>query len=62
MTGSDSEIRFVSYELAYETGFEDMARRVPDISKISGLIGYRPALDLAEMLERVVVYERERGQ
>jgi UDP-glucose 4-epimerase len=62
LTGSASEIVFVPYEQAYEAGFEDMARRVPDISKIQGLIGYRPVLDLLEMLERVVTYERERGQ
>jgi hypothetical protein len=39
-----------------------MARRAQDISKIQGLIGYRPILDLPEMLERVVAYEREREQ
>ena len=39
-----------------------MARRAPDISKIHGLIGSRPVLDLPEMLERVVAYDRERGQ
>jgi nucleoside-diphosphate-sugar epimerase len=39
-----------------------MARRVPDISKIQRLIGYRPVLDLPEMLERVIAYERERSE
>jgi UDP-glucose 4-epimerase len=52
----------VPYEQAYEAGFEDMARRAPDISKIQRLIGYQPVLDLPEMLERVIAYERERGQ
>jgi UDP-glucose 4-epimerase len=61
MTGSASEIVLVPYEQAYEAGFEDMARRAPDIAKIQGLIGYRPVLDLPEMLERVIGYERERG-
>jgi UDP-glucose 4-epimerase len=51
----------VPYEQAYEAGFEDMPRRAPDISKIQRLIGYRPVLDLPEMLERVIEYERERG-
>jgi UDP-glucose 4-epimerase len=60
MTGSASEIVLVPYEQAYEAGFEDMARRAPDIAKIQGLIGYRPGLDLPEMLERVVAFERER--
>ena len=48
------------YEEAYEAGFEDMPRRVPDIWKIQQLIGYRPVLDLPEMLERVIAYERDR--
>jgi len=61
MTGSASEIVLVPYEEAYEAGFEDMARRAPDIAKIQGLIGYRPVLDLPEMLERVIAYERDRG-
>jgi UDP-glucose 4-epimerase len=60
MTGSPSKIVLVSYEEAYEAGFEDMPRRVPDISKIQRLIGYRPVLDLPEMLERVIAYERDR--
>ncbi len=60
MTGSASEIVLVPYEQAYEAGFEDMECRAPDISKIHRLIGYRPALDLPEMLERVIAYERER--
>ena len=62
MTGSRSEIVLVPYEEAYEAGFEDMRRRVPDISKIRRLIGYQPVLDLPEMLERVIAYERERGE
>ena len=59
MTGSTSEIVLVPYEQAYEAGFEDMARRAPDISKIHRLIGYWPVLDLPEMLERIIAYERE---
>ena len=61
MTNSPSDIILVPYEEAYGAGFEDMPRRMPDISKIQRLIGYRPVLDLPEMLERVVAYERERG-
>jgi len=59
MTGSDSEIVFVPYDQAYEKGFEDMPRRLPDLSKIQALIGYRPTLTLQEMLERIIAYERE---
>ncbi len=60
MTGSASEIVFVPYDQAYESGFEDMARRLPDITKVSRLIGYAPTVDLPEMLERIIAYERER--
>lgn len=56
MTRSDSEIVFVPYEKAYEEGFEDMPRRVPDTGKIEALIGYRPKLDLDRILERVIDY------
>lgn len=60
MAESSSEIVFVPYEEAYEPGFEDMPRRLPDLSKIRELIGYRPTLDLPGMLERIIAYERER--
>ena len=58
ITESTSEIVFVPYEEAYEEGFEDMPRRLPDISKIQQLIGYKPTLDLPEMLDRVIAYYR----
>ncbi|MGH9407866.1 MAG: NAD-dependent epimerase/dehydratase family protein [Vicinamibacterales bacterium] len=54
MTGSSSEIVMVPYDQAYEAGFEDMPRRVPDISRIRALIGYEPAVDLDEILTRVI--------
>jgi UDP-glucose 4-epimerase len=54
MTGSKSEIIHIPYDRAYEKGFEDMARRVPDISKIQRLMGYRPSLDLEGILERII--------
>jgi UDP-glucose 4-epimerase len=54
MTKSKSEIVFVPYEKAYEEGFEDMPRRVPDTSKIAALIGYEPKVRLDEILERVI--------
>jgi len=60
MTGSPSEIVFIPYEDAYEAGFEDMQRRLPDLAKIRRLIGYAPTLDLPEILERIIGYERER--
>jgi UDP-glucose 4-epimerase len=50
VTGSESRIQLVPYHEAYEPGFEDMARRVPDLSRIGQLIGYRPTKTLDEIL------------
>jgi len=50
----DSRIVFVSYEEAYEEGFEDMMRRVPDISKINAAIGWEPRIPLEETLRQVI--------
>jgi nucleoside-diphosphate-sugar epimerase len=54
MTGSQSPIVRIPYDQAYEEGFEDMPRRVPDISKIRALIGYEPTVELDEILGRVI--------
>jgi UDP-glucose 4-epimerase len=54
LTGSQSEIVRIPYDQAYESGFEDMPRRVPDISKIGALIGYKPTVELDEILEKVI--------
>jgi UDP-glucose 4-epimerase len=59
MTGSQSQIVKVPYEKAYEAGFEDMPRRVPDISRIRALIGYEPTVDLDETLTRVIEHFRQ---
>jgi UDP-glucose 4-epimerase len=59
LTGSRSEIVRIPYDQAYESGFEDMPRRVPDIAKISGLVGYRPTVELDEILERVIEHFRQ---
>jgi UDP-glucose 4-epimerase len=53
VTGSSSEIVHIPYDEAYEQGFEDMPRRVPDISKLRALTGYCPTLAIREILERV---------
>jgi UDP-glucose 4-epimerase len=58
LTGSDSRIVSVPYEQAYEEGFEDMRRRVPDLSKIHKLIDYQPTFDLDEILELVIAHQR----
>jgi UDP-glucose 4-epimerase len=57
---SASPIVFVPYERAYEEGFEDMSRRVPDLSKIRRLIGYRPRRDLGFIVDEVIAYFRAR--
>ena len=59
MTGSGSEIITVPYDQAYEAGFEDMPRRVPDIGRIHALVGYRPTVDLDETLTRVIEHFRQ---
>jgi UDP-glucose 4-epimerase len=60
LTQSDSEIVFVPYDEAYEEGFEDMPRRVPDISKVSELVGFRPQMTLDGILESVIDYQSGR--
>lgn len=63
ITGSDSEIVAVPYSDAYEKGFEDMTRRVPDLSKIKALIGFEPTVKLDEAIRRIwEFYQSERPQ
>jgi len=56
ITGSRSSIVTIPYDQAYEEGFEDMPRRVPDTTKIRELIGYEPRVQLEEILVKVVDY------
>jgi UDP-glucose 4-epimerase len=56
MAKSKSEIVYIPYEKAYSSGFEDMLRRVPDISKINRIIGYKPKVDLDEILSKTIDY------
>lgn len=60
ITHSSSPIVHVPYDEAYQEGFEDMERRVPDISKITELIGYRNTCSLDSILAKVVAHEKER--
>lgn len=57
LTKSASEIVFLPYDEAYEEGFEDMPRRVPDISKINALTGFKPAEKLDGILQKVIAYQ-----
>ncbi|HUS10971.1 MAG TPA: GDP-mannose 4,6-dehydratase [Pyrinomonadaceae bacterium] len=61
LTRSNSEIVFVPYAEAYEEGFEDMPRRVPDTSKINELVGFKPEMTLEGILETVISFHRGRG-
>lgn len=56
---SPSPIVLVPYDRAYEAGFEDVQRRVPDISRVRGLIGFEPTMSLDEIIDRVADYIRE---
>jgi UDP-glucose 4-epimerase len=55
-TRSASPIEMVPYDRAYEEGFEDMPRRVPDLSKLRALIGFEPQVGLDEILDRVIAF------
>jgi UDP-glucose 4-epimerase len=59
-TGGSSNIVFVPYAEAYEEGFEDMLRRVPDVSKLRAITGFRPQMTLDAVLRDVIRFERER--
>ncbi len=61
ITGSRSKVVYIPYNEAYEEGFEDMERRVPDISKINELIGFSPTVDLDGIIKDVVAYTRDKG-
>jgi UDP-glucose 4-epimerase len=54
IAGSPSSIEHLPYEEAYEEGYEDMPRRIPDISKIHALIGFQPTMNLAGIIASVV--------
>jgi UDP-glucose 4-epimerase len=60
MTNSGSPIETVPYDVAYEAGFEDMPRRVPDIAKIQSLIGFAPKMGLDDIIRSVVEHVRQR--
>ena len=57
-TESSSDIVFIPYTEAYGEGFEDMPRRVPDLTKIERMMGWRPEATLDQILEDVIEHER----
>jgi UDP-glucose 4-epimerase len=60
LTQTSSSIQFVPYDVAYGRDFEDMMYRLPDISKIEKLIGYKPTKNLPEILQSVIEFYRSR--
>ncbi len=60
LSGSKSVIKFIPYDEAYESGFEDMPRRVPDLTRIKSLIEYEPRFDLDDILTQVIDYFRRK--
>ncbi|HEV7768726.1 MAG TPA: GDP-mannose 4,6-dehydratase [Thermoanaerobaculia bacterium] len=61
LASSSSEIVFVPYDEAYEEGFEDMPRRVPDTTKVDALVGFRPTYTLDGIIRSVIEYQRGTG-
>jgi UDP-glucose 4-epimerase len=57
--GSSSQIQYVPYDEAYSENFEDMRRRVPDLSKIAGTLGWKPIVNLDNILQAVVDFSRQ---
>jgi nucleoside-diphosphate-sugar epimerase len=62
LAGSPSPMVLVPYDQAYQPGFEDLRRRVPDIRKVERAVGYRPRVPLDETLRRVIAYLRDTGR
>jgi UDP-glucose 4-epimerase len=60
LSGSKSPIKYIPYDQAYESGFEDMPRRVPDLSKVQALVGYQPKHSLDDILIQVIDYFRKK--
>ena len=59
MTGSSSEIEYISYEKAYGPGYEDMQRRCPDITRLKNLIHFEPKTDLQGIIHSVIDYYKK---
>ena len=56
ITGSTSSIEKIAYEKAYPEGFEDMQRRVPDISKINQVLGWTPEINLDQIIKDIAAF------
>jgi len=57
--GSTSKVEYISYDVAYEEGFEDMQRRVPDTTRAFNLVGFQPTVGLDEIIRQVIDEQRK---
>ena len=57
-SGSTSKVEFIPYDVAYEEGFEDMQRRVPDTTRALNLVGFAPTVGLDEIIAMVIAEQR----
>lgn len=58
-SGSQSSLQFVPFEEAYDPSFEDLARRVPNLSRIREVLGYQPQYSIEQIVDDVIRHERE---
>ena len=61
VTGSKSEITYTQYSDAYPAGFEDIQRRVPDISKIKRVLGWQPEIGLEQIIKDIAAHNSEKA-
>jgi UDP-glucose 4-epimerase len=61
VTGSSSAIEMMDYEKAYPAGFEDMERRVPDISKIKRVLGWQPEIGLEQIIKDIAAHNSDKA-
>jgi UDP-glucose 4-epimerase len=61
VTGSSSVIEMMDYEKAYPAGFEDMQRRVPDISKIERVLGWKPVIGLEQIIKDIAAQNKDQA-
>lgn len=61
-SGSSSSLRFIPFEKAYDADFEDMQRRVPDLSKIQRATGYQPRRSVEQIIDDVIAWEKTAGR
>jgi UDP-glucose 4-epimerase len=61
VTGSSSVIEMMDYEKAYPAGFEDMERRVPDISKIKRVLGWQPEIGLEQIIKDIAAHNSDKA-